>query len=222
MCVRFGSRTGERRKSVLRKTQDAIAGLSFIKVSSAAEEEPKWRRRARRMTQDSATVNSASEVSLTSFLKWHQRKEVVKFTFSAAGLRDSYNKPGFLHQWQSSLANSRCRSRSPFSLQMPHASVCLRDGAYWKWGRGLRRMQMAFQTSFCYLIFAALILDGHKSLLATLKLKAVFMRNENWWQKLHKAREAFSQLERKRSGSLLLLNWWNKHFVLQSLEYRKK
>lgn len=34
-----------------------IAGLSFIKVSSAVEEELKWRRKAQPTTQDSVTAN---------------------------------------------------------------------------------------------------------------------------------------------------------------------
>lgn len=62
ISVRCGSRTGEQRKSVWRKMQVDIAGLSFIKVSNAAEEEPKWRRKARPTTQDSVTASWASEV----------------------------------------------------------------------------------------------------------------------------------------------------------------
>lgn len=60
--VRFGSRTGEQRKNAWRRMQVGIAGLSFIKVSNAAEEELKWRRKAQLMTRDSVTVNWASEV----------------------------------------------------------------------------------------------------------------------------------------------------------------
>lgn len=62
--VRCGSRIGEQKKSVWRRMQVGIAGLSFTKVLNAAEEDLRWRRKAQLMMQDSVTVNWASEVTI--------------------------------------------------------------------------------------------------------------------------------------------------------------
>lgn len=70
--VRCGFRTDEPRRSAWRRTPVDIAGLSFTKVSNAAEAERKWRRKARQTTPGSATVNSASEVCVcVENLSWY-------------------------------------------------------------------------------------------------------------------------------------------------------
>lgn len=62
--LRCGFRTDEPRKSVWRRTQVDIAGLSSIKVSNAAEVELKWKRKVRQTMQDSVTASWASEVCM--------------------------------------------------------------------------------------------------------------------------------------------------------------
>lgn len=83
--LRCGFRTGEPRKSGWRRMRVDIAGLSSIKVSSAAEVELKWKRKVQQTTRDSVTVSWASEVCMcgepppsTSIIYYRLRERFLK------------------------------------------------------------------------------------------------------------------------------------------------
>lgn len=62
-----------------------------------------------------------------------------------------------------------------------------------------------FWTYLCYLMFANWFWVVIKVFKPLLKRRPFLWEMKTWWQKLYKACEAFSQLERKCSGALLLL-----------------